>query len=272
MKKILLVFAFCVAAADLQAQQHSLVKKWETDSIFKTPESVLFDANNNVLYVANMNPDKAGQGSIARLGIDGNPIAMEWVTGLSSPKGMGIYKNLLYVAELTDVAVIDIKKASVIKRIPVEGSLFLNDITVDKKGTVYVSDSRSLKVHMIEKGLVSTVLQNLQGPNGVLAVEDGVMVLDKGSLIKLLSNNQVAPISGGMDPSTDGVETVKANEYIVSSWNGVIYYISSNGNKTTLLDTRPQKINSADIGYDAKKRIVYVPTFFKNSVAAYELK
>jgi hypothetical protein len=39
-----------------------------------------------------------------------------------------------------------------------------------------------------------------------------------------------------------------------------------------LLDTREQKVNSADIGYDAKNKIVYVPTFFRNSVVAYQLK
>jgi hypothetical protein len=39
-----------------------------------------------------------------------------------------------------------------------------------------------------------------------------------------------------------------------------------------LLDTRQEKVNSADIGFDAAKRIVYVPTFYKNTVAAYELK
>jgi hypothetical protein len=272
MKKLLSLLAVLTIVVCVEAQPHSLVKKWETDSVFKTPEAVLYDADRSVLYVANMNPDKPGQGSIGKLGLDGKPIAVEWISGLTSPKGMGLYKNLLYVAELTDVAVIDIKKNSLIKRIPVEGASFLNDISVDKNGTVYVSDSRTLKVHMIEKGLVSVLLQNLQGPNGVLAEGDGLVVLDKGNLIKLINNNQPASVAGGMDPTTDGVEMVKPNEYIVSCWNGVIYYVYADGNKTTLIDTRPQKINSADIGYDAKKKIVYVPTFFGNRVVAYELK
>jgi len=40
----------------------------------------------------------------------------------------------------------------------------------------------------------------------------------------------------------------------------------------TLLDTREQKRNTADIGYNPVERIVYVPTFFKKSVVAYKLK
>lgn len=259
----------------LHAQTHSLVKKWETDSIFKTPESVLYDAKSQILYVSNMDPasgDKGGHGSIAKVGLDGKVITMNWVSGLTSPKGMGIYKNLLYVAELTDVAIIDIDKAQIVKRVPVEGAVFLNDITISKNGAVYVSDSRTLKVHRIEKGFVATLLQNLKGPNGLLAVGNDLLVLDKGSLIKMLDNGQLTTISEGMDPSTDGIEMVKPNEYLVSSWSGIVYYISANGEKETLLDTRVQKMNTADIGYDKKNRVVYVPTFYRNKIVAYELK
>jgi sugar lactone lactonase YvrE len=154
----------------------------------------------------------------------------------------------------------------------VEGSVFLNDITIDKQGTVYVSDTRNFKVYKIEKGMVSVLLSNLKGPNGLLAVNNELLILDKGSLLKLLPSGSVSSIADGMDPSTDGIEMVKPNEYIVSAWAGVIYYISSNGDKQVLLDSREQKINTADIGYDPKTRTVYVPTFYKNHVVAYELK
>jgi sugar lactone lactonase YvrE len=258
-----------------QAQKHSLVKKWETDTLLKTPESVLYDEKEKILYVSNIDgapADKDGKGSIGKVALDGKIIKTDWVTGLNAPKGMGLYKNKLYVADLTEVVVIDVEKAKIIEHIPVEGSVFLNDITIDKKGAVYVSDSRNFKVHRIEKGFVVAVLQNLQGPNGLLAIGDELLVLDKGNLIKLLGNGNMTNLAEGMDPSTDGIEKVGQNEYIVSCWNGVVYYIFANGNKETLLDTRAQKINSADIGYDAKNRIVYVPTFYRNSIVAYELK
>ena len=62
------------------------------------------------------------------------------------------------------------------------------------------------------------------------------------------------------------------DEFIVSCWHGTIHYVNSDGTREVLLDTHEQKINSADIGYDSKQRIVYVPTFFKNTIVAYELK
>jgi hypothetical protein len=75
-----------------------------------------------------------------------------------------------------------------------------------------------------------------------------------------------------MDASTDGLERVQGTDFLVTSWIGIIYYVKSDGSIQKLLDTTDQKKNSADIGYDPVHRIVYVPTFFKNSIAAYELK
>ena len=262
-------------ASIIHGQSHSLVKLWETDTLLKTPESVLYSAKEKFLYVSNIDgaaAAKDGKGSVGKVGLDGKIIMVDWVAGLNAPKGMGLYKNKLYVADLTEVVVIDIEKAKIIQHIPVEGSVFLNDITIDKSGVVYVSDTRNFKVYRIEKNIVSTLLQNLQGPNGLLAVGDELLILDKGSLLKMTNTANVTSLADGMDPSTDGVEMVKPNEYLVSCWNGVVYYINADGSKQQLLDTRPQKINSADIGYDAKNRIVYVPTFLKNGIVAYQLK
>jgi hypothetical protein len=48
--------------------------------------------------------------------------------------------------------------------------------------------------------------------------------------------------------------------------------VNTNGQKSKLLDTKAESINAADIGYDKKNKIVYVPTFWKNNVVAYKLK
>ena len=86
----LLIFS-CVAAS---AQKHQLVKLWETDSTLKVPESVLYDAQNNVLYVSNIDGTdpwgKDGAGSIGKVGTDGKIIAGEWITGLNAPKGLAL--------------------------------------------------------------------------------------------------------------------------------------------------------------------------------------
>lgn len=269
------LLAILVFPCLLSSAQRQLVKKWETDSTLKVPESVFYDKKNQVLYASNIDgkPDeKDGRGSIAKIGLDGKIINVEWVTGLNAPKGMGVYNNTLWVADLDEVAAIDIKTGTITQRVKVDGAKFLNDITIDKKGVVYVSDSREKKVHAIANGKANLFLDNLEGPNGLLAHNNVLYVLDNGALLKVDAAKNRVKLAEGMEGGTDGIEPVQKDEFIVSCWGGVIYYVKADGSKEKLLDTRDQKINSADIGYDPKNRIVYVPTFWKNSVVAYELK
>ena len=272
-----LTLALTTSFSAVLSQEHKLTKLWQTDSLLKVPESVLYDAVNNILYVSNIDGEaggKDGKGSIGKVAPDGKIIQAEWVTGLNAPKGLGLYKGSLYVADLTEVSVIDVKSGKISRRIPVEGSSFLNDITIDKNGVVFVSDSRKKKVHRIENGKVSTILDSLslKGPNGLLAHGNDFYVLDAGTMYKMNTGRQLTKVAEGMETSTDGIEHVTGNDFIVSSWIGAVYYIHADGTKETLLDTRDQKINSADIGFDASKKILYVPTFLKNSIVAYELK
>lgn len=268
------LFSLILLYGNAQSQEHKLVKQWETDTVLKVPESVLFDGTNKVLYVANIDGqpwEKDGKGSIGKVGLDGKIIATEWVTGLSAPKGMGIYNGKLYVADVDVVTVIDIRQGKIVDKIVVEGAKGLNDITIDSKGVVYVSDSQNKKIHRIEKGKVTTVIENMKGPNGVLAVGSALYAVDAGSLNKV-ENGALKLIADGMDGGTDGIEPVGNGDFIVSCWAGSVWYVHADGKKDHLLDTREQKINSADIGYDPVKKIVYVPTFFKNGIVAYALQ
>jgi sugar lactone lactonase YvrE len=275
MKKYLISGVLITGTFLSYAQEHQLVKKWETDTLLKVPESVLYDADNKVLYVTNIDGqpwEKDNKGSVGKVGLDGKIITVDWVSGLQAPKGMALYKNNLYVADFDKVAVIDIKKGAIVQTITVEGAQGLNDITVDKKGVLYVSDSKVKRVHRIENGQITTWLENLKGPNGVLIEGNDLFVLDAGGLYKVEKDKSLTKLADGMEGGTDGVEHVKGKEYVVSCWAGSIWYVNGDGTKQNLLDTREQKINTADIGYDAKNRIVYVPTFWKNNIVAYELK
>ena len=271
----LLFLVFCFTCNIISAQTHQLVKKWETDSVFKEPESVLFDAKNNVLYASNIDGEpwgKDGKGSIGKLGVDGKVIAVDWVPGLDAPKGMGVFNDMLYVADLGNVVVIDIKKGSIDRKIPVNGAQGLNDLTIDSKGVVYVSDSKTNQIFRIANDVPSLFLDSLKGANGVLMNGDEFYFLDAGGMYKLGKDKKKIMITDGMDKSTDGIENVKGKDFLVSCWVGVIWYMNADGTKEKLLDTSDQKKNTADIGFDPKTKTVFVPTFFKNSVVAYEVK
>ncbi|MEO6135677.1 MAG: ATP/GTP-binding protein [Ginsengibacter sp.] len=270
LKKSAFVVACVLSFSFAKAQK--LEKLWETDTILKVPECVVLNAQKNMLYVSNIgSPTMAdGFGSIGKIGTDGKVISVDWVTGLNAPKGMALVGNELFVAEPKAVAIIDVKAGKLIARIPVEDAKMLNDVDAAPNGDVYVSDSRGGKIIKVSNRKVSTVVDGLEGPNGVLFAKGKLHFLDRGRLF-VMEGNDKKLLAEGMEASTDGVEQLANGDFLVSCWSGVIYYVKANGITTILLDTREQKMNTADITWDGDKKIMYVPTFFKNKVVAYRL-
>jgi hypothetical protein len=137
MKKLLLSGIIALVYSTLFAQ-HSLEKVWQSDSLtLRSPESVLYDSKSNSLYVSS-----TGSGSIVHMNIDGTVHRSAWVTGLRSNMGSALFNGMLYTTEPSGLVVIDIEKASVVKHIVIEGAAMLNDVAVDSKGVLYVSDTR----------------------------------------------------------------------------------------------------------------------------------
>ncbi|MDP4129400.1 MAG: ATP-binding protein [Bacteroidota bacterium] len=273
MKKMITpVFMLVMITAN--AQQHQLVKLWETDSVVAVPESVLPDLNQNILYVSLIDGgpwDVDGKGGIAKLGANGKNYNGHWVTGLNAPKGLGRYGNKLYAADISDVVVVDATTGKLIKKISIEGASGLNDITVSDKGVVYVSDSKTSRIWKIKQDIPSLYLEHVQGANGLKSVKEDLIYAQGPILMKADANKQLTKIAE-VPESMDGIEPVGNGDFIVTAWSGYIYYVHANGSTENLLDTHLEKMNTADIGYDPVKKIVYVPTFFAKKVVAYRLK
>lgn len=249
--------------------------KWETEPVLTTCESVLHDEKKDVLYVSNINgaPDgKDGNGFISIVSMDGKVTEPSWVTGLDAPKGMGLHDGKLYVADIDRVHEIDTETGKITRSHSVTGATFLNDIAVDNS-KVYISDSRGGSIFVIEDGKVSTFMSDVDGPNGLFP-ENGKLVValwNAKSLNTLdVSSKEMTSRTEGID-NPDGVEAIGGNEYLVSSWNGMIHHIDGDWKKTLVLDTRQDSVNSADIEYVKSKKLLLVPTFFKNTVVAYEV-
>jgi DNA-binding beta-propeller fold protein YncE len=272
MKKILLffpVFAFLVT----NAQKHKLIQLWSTDAVVATPESVLPDLKDNKLYISLIDGDPwgvDGKGGIARMSATGANYDSLWFTGLNAPKGLGVYRNKIYAADISEVVVVDVPTAKLIRKIPVEGASGLNDITVSDGGTVYVSDSKTGRIWKITDDKPSLYLENITGANGLKAIKDELYFAKGSAFMKADGKKQITQIADvGQD--IDGIEPIGNGDFLVTSWSGYIFYVYANGQTELLLDTHLQKKNTADIGYDPVKKIVYVPTFFDRRIVAYQL-
>jgi hypothetical protein len=275
-KKLTFLLLILISTHVAGAQQLSLT--WKTDTLLRVPESVLFDKKNNILYVANINgksDQKDGNGFISRVTTQGKIKDLQWVSGLDAPKGMALVKNILYVADLTAIATIDISSGKLLNKIEIEGAKFLNDVTSSENGDVYVSDSATGKIHLIKDNKATLYFESpeFKRINGLLSLKDELYIADAGNGInyKLSRDKQLNKFSETA-PGADGIVMVGKGEYIVSSWGGEVYFVGSDGKSSKLIDTKDQKLNSADIAYNDKEAMVYVPTFFGNTVMAYTFK
>lgn len=258
--------------------EFKLIEIWSTEPVLKTPESVIHDAERDVLFVANINEnpsEKDGNGFISKLARDGTVLDLEWVSGLHAPKGMGIANNTLYVTDIDEIVAIDIQKGVITERIPVSGAAFLNDIAIDETGTVYVTDSATGKLHTLRNAEVGLLIPGeLKRPNGLYWDGDRLL-LGTSESSELMSidpetGNSVV-LNTGMG-RVDGIEfTGHDGLYLVSDWSGEIFLVSEH-EKASLLNTKDSEINSADIGYIMDDQTVLVPTFFDNRVVAYRLE
>ncbi len=273
MKKAFICFLLFTAGV-ARAQTHQLEKRWETDTVVAVPESVLPDFSKGILYVSLIDGggwDADGKGGIGILSVDGKKYDSTWISGLNAPKGLGMFANRIYAADISEVVVVDVKNRKIEKKIPIEGANGLNDITVDGKGIVYVSDSRKSRIWRIENDKPTLYLDSVKGVNGLKAIGDELYIGAGKRFIKADRNKNITKIAD-IPQSIDGVEPVGNGDFIVTAWVGYIYYVTADGKVETMLDSHNEKMNTADIGYDPVKRIVYVPTFNAKKIVAYQLK
>ncbi|HKJ42612.1 MAG TPA: hypothetical protein VKA27_11000 [Sunxiuqinia sp.] len=271
-KSLIIILLLAIAVA---GYSQKLVKIWDSGPVLKTPESTLYDANRGVIYVSNVNEkpwEKDHNGYISVLKPDGTMKTAEWVDGMSGPKGMGILDGKLYVADIDGLVEIDITKGAIVKRYPAEGVSSLNDVDVGDDGVVFVSDSNTGKIFALKDGKFSLWLdgKEMGGING-LFVDGDKLYVGSNSLyavdLKTKKILEYQPDCGGID----GLAKDNDGNFVFSNWPGRIFYLNG-GQKTKMLDTEKQKINSADISFAKPLNLLLVPTFFDNRVIAYQIK
>lgn len=256
----------------------TLTEVWASDNTLRKPESVVFDRERNVLYVSNINEStkdrRDGDGFISRLTPDGKIDQLYWVSGLNNPKGIALHNNVLYVADMDEIVAIATQTGAILARHKADRAENLNDVTIDNAGNVYVSDSGQGAIYQFRNGRITHWLDTKrERPNGLLYDNNRLIVASFNTGIVRFLDIERKEFTDWVDniPSADGIVSIGAEGYLISNWNGEIYFVNPAGKKWKVLDTKARKINAADIYYSPEQQLLYVPTFYDNRVVAYRV-
>lgn len=253
-----------------------LVQVWQTPQELRVPESVMYDAQRQILYVANIDgkpTDKDGKGFISRVGLDGTIEKLRWVEGMHAPKGMGIFQDTLYVTDIDRVHAIDIASGAIKKTWEAPEAKFLNDIAIDPKGTIYISDMVAKQIYTIRNVRLAVFISLQQDkPNGMLMENGRLMVGTADGLCEVDTASKAVTLRIAHKGGIDGLKPLSPGRYIVSDWAGKTQVIEKDKPPVVLLDTTAQKINAADLEFIGEKSLLLIPTFFDNRVVAYRLE
>jgi sugar lactone lactonase YvrE len=184
-----------------------------------------------------------------------------------------VFKDRLFAVESNGVAEIDIATGVIVRRIPVPGATFLNDITVDGEGTLYVSDPSQGAIHRISGGKVEVWMQgpDVRRPNGVCLSGNNLVWANNGDgCLKSadLSSKQIrvlADLNGGI---IDGLTSGPDGSLLVSHNEGRLFQVKPSGEVSVLLDRTVAGIPIADFAFIAEKNMLVFPTFTDNRVMA----
>ena len=285
MKNTIIILMFMILIIPTQGQE--LQKIWEINTL-EAPESVVFNGATSSFYVSNVSgqpADKNGMGFISVLDQNGKITNKKWVSGLNAPKGMAIYENHLYIADIDRVVVADLNSGAIVKEYKAEGATFLNDVEAAADGTIFITDTfGGNAIYKIENDEISLWIKDekLNYPNGLLLLDNKLFVSSwgvvtnpetfetevPGRLLSIdLENREIIEISSPFG-NLDGLQNT-AYGFLVSDWiAGQLLTVSDKGKVTELLDLNP---GSADILYLNEKNLVLVPQMLDGNLTAYQL-
>lgn len=282
-----LVTSICLAVFGVAAVPATQAGEIWRASGFEQPESALFDAANKRIIVSNIvgNPGKAdGNGYLSVLSLDGKIVTQHWTDGMDAPKGMAISGGKLYVADITKVRVVDLASGKLDSSIDVPKAVFLNDMTADASGKVYVTDMLADTIYRIDGDRPELLVKDaiLASPNGIFADGNRLIVASWGKGIKPdfstaepggllsvdLATEAVLPLPGAQKfADLDGVIAIGDSIYATAYMTGTLYRYHEGGAPEVVATFKP---GSADIGTDGKSTI-YVPLMNEGEVAALSL-
>jgi len=269
---------------------------------FRGPESVRYDAQQDVYFVSNMagaGSAKDGNGYISRVRASNLDSAIVFVQGgkggvtLDAPKGLAIHGDTLWTADITVLRGFDRHTGAPLATIDFApmGAVQLNDIAVGPDSALHVTDTGII---MSPKGVIHTGPDRIfvVGPNRQITVAaegfqlgrpNGITWDDVGKRWIVLSFDQFAGQvmvnpQGSAKPrlirtrsgggQLDGVEVLNDGAILFSSWADSSIHLLANGRDRPIIREVPVP---ADIGIDTKRNNLAIPLSMTGHVQIWSL-
>ncbi len=255
-----------------------------------TPESVIVDPETRNYYISNINGDpteKDNNGFITKLDTDGKVVGLKFIAGgqdevtLHAPKGLALVGPVLYVSDIDTVRGFDKETGKPLFYVDVKEARFLNDVTADSMGNLYVSDTTIFsdpsapgtifKIETKNQHRVSIFSRDpkLGSPNGLaIHPKSGRLMVATWGTGRVLELGQDGKIKSFIEDADwrdiDGLDyDGKGSLYLSNFTDGAIYKVSPNQTVSIVKDglTTP-----ADISLDRKGEMILVPSFSGNKV------
>ncbi|WP_417542686.1 PQQ-dependent sugar dehydrogenase [Methylophaga thalassica] len=254
------------SSTDATSQSNS-----KTITDLRMPESAIAAPDGRVFVTEIGEFGKAGDGKVTVIDKSGQKTTL--ATGLNDPKGIDLWNNELYIADVDHVVKVDMKgditviaKAKDFPGKPV----FLNDMEIDGNGTLYVSDSgtddgENAGIYQItQAGKVSEILDDksaIKRPNGLLMDgNDTLLVADfgTGDLYRAnISSGKTEALNKGFG-GADGLVRDSKGYLYVSDWqNGKVWQLVEPKATPQLLSD--DFVSAADISLSADGQYLMVP-------------
>lgn len=252
------------------------------------PESFVVDPATGNYFISSIvgaPAEKDNSAFLTKLDPDGKPIALKWVEStkdapLHAPKGLAVVGKTVWVTDIDHVRGYDTetgKPAGDVDLTP-QKAQFLNDLAADASGNLYVTDMFANVVYKIEPAAGNKVTaiasdEALGKPNGVtIHPKTGAVVVvgwENGLVNEIQPDGSLKPVADPGAKNMDGVFYDGAGNLWVSSYTGgKIVKVAPDGKATTVAEglTTP-----ADIGIDAKKGLLLVPSMKANRAWAQKM-
>jgi DNA-binding beta-propeller fold protein YncE len=252
---------------------------------FNVPESVAFDQLKNRYFISNY-----GDGNIILIDSAGEKTCFK--KELSKSLGMIIHQNILYVVENPNtIKGFDISNGSPVLDLHINEALFLNDITCDDSGHLYITDSNAkavFKINIIPKTYSLFVKTELDNPNGIVydKLNNRLVVCyfrENAPLDAIsLEDSTISTIKFTGFDNLDGLTQDESGNFYVSSWGsgnfssgfkkeGTIYKYDNLFTKEPVIVSTGH-LGPADIYFNIQKNELAIPLFLENNVIFLPLK